>query len=173
VQVDDRGPVREADSLLAPVTTEDFKRAAGSFPTGVTVVTTMDAGGRPYGCTANSFTSVSLDPPLVLCCLDRRAPSLAAIRERGQFAINVLSAEQEGWSRQFARRAPDKFAGVAVSPGVLGLPLLDGCLAALECALEGTYGGGDHLIVVGRVHKVHVNGDDARPLLFYRGRYLR
>jgi flavin reductase (DIM6/NTAB) family NADH-FMN oxidoreductase RutF len=150
---------------------EDFKRACGSFITGVTVVTTQAPDGRLMGFTANSFTSVSLDPPLVLVCLHRNAPSLRAFRAGGGFSINVLGADQEWVSRHFARPADDKFATVPYRIGAAGAPLIEGCIAHIDCALEVSYDGGDHVILVGRVHGVAT--DDGSPLIFHRSRYLR
>ncbi len=115
---------------------EEFKRTAGSFITGVTVVTVRDDQGKLRGFTANSFTSVSLDPPLVLVCLHRRAPSLRAFQAGRGFTINVLSADQEWISRHFARVSADKFATVSYQLGVTGSPNIEGCLAHIDCTLE-------------------------------------
>jgi len=153
------------------ITVEDFKRAAGSFITGVTVVTTRSPDGELMGFTANSFTSVSLDPPLVLVCLHRNAPSLRAFRVGCGYAINVLSADQESISRHFARPSDDKFASVPYRIGAAGAPLIEGCIAHIDCSLEVAYDGGDHVILVGRVQNVAT--DDGSPLIFHRSRYLR
>ncbi len=153
--------------LLKPA---EFKQAVGSFTTGVTVVTTWDADGVRHALTANSFTSVSLDPPLVLFCVDHRAPSLTGFRTSGHFAVNVLSAEQRDVAMQFARPAPDKFAGLSWRRGVFGAPLLDGCIAYIECTTEHRYNAGDHDIFLGRVHRVRVR--DGKPLIFHRSRFL-
>lgn len=150
---------------------EDFKRAAGAFITGVTVVTVRDDRGKLRGFTANSFTSVSLDPPLVLVCLHRSAPSLRAFRAGRGFTINVLSAEQEWISRQFARLSADKFATIRYRLGVTGSPNIEGCLAHIDCTLETSYEGGDHVILIGRVRCV-ASGEGS-PLIFHRSRYLR
>lgn len=160
-----------ADEAAAKdVDVDEFKRAAGSFATGVTVVTARTDAGKRFGFTANSFTSVSLRPPLVLLCLDRRAPSLLGFTGGVAFAVNVLAADQEDVSRHFARHAEDKFAGVTWRPGASGAPLLDGCLATIECRLEHSFYGGDHVILVGRVLDVAVS--DGEPLIFHRSRYL-
>jgi len=152
-----------------PVTVDAFKRAVGSFATGVTVVTARDRHGAVHGFTANSFTSVSLDPPLVLVCLARRAPSLRGFSIGGPFAVNILAADQQELSGQFARPSADKFAGVGYEPGPNGVPLLAGVHAHLECRLEHWFHGGDHVILVGYV--THAEVADNLPLLFHRSRY--
>ncbi len=154
-----------------PLTIDAFKRAVGSFATGVTVVTARDRNGDAHGFTANSFTSVSLDPPLVLVCLNRRAPSLRGFTIGGPFAVNILAADQERLSGQFARPSADKFDGVDHAPGGNGAPLLAGCHAHLECRLEHWFHGGDHIILVGAVTHAQVADND--PLLFHRSRYAR
>ena len=131
-----------------------LRRAFGSFGTGVTVVSTLDAGGRLVGVTANSFSSVSLDPPLVLWSLNRRSPSLAAFDACGRFVVNVLALEQVAVSRRFAGPLPDqgdKFDGMPFRRGVAGLPLLDGCAASFECRTEQRVEAGDHIVFIGRV----------------------
>jgi flavin reductase (DIM6/NTAB) family NADH-FMN oxidoreductase RutF len=150
---------------------EDFKRAAGSFITGVTVVTVRDDQGKLRGFTANSFTSVSLDPPLVLVCLHRSAPSLHAFRAGRGFTINVLSAAQEWISRHFARLSADKFATIRYQLGATGSPNIEGCIAHIDCTLETSYDGGDHVILLGRVRRV--SSGEGPPLIFHRSRYLR
>jgi flavin reductase (DIM6/NTAB) family NADH-FMN oxidoreductase RutF len=153
------------------ISVEDFKRAAGSFTTGVTVVTICDPEGELRGFTANSFTSVSLDPPLVLVCLHRRAPSLSAFQPGRGFAVNVLADDQEWMSQRFGRHSDNKFEGVPHALGAGGAPVIDGCIAHIECALETSYDGGDHVILLGRVRNVATN--DGSPLIFHRSRYLR
>ena len=147
----------------------DFRQAVGAFTTGVTVVTTSDEAGVRYGLTANSFTSVSLEPPLVLFCVGERAPSLDGFASSQHFAINVLASDQEDIARRFARPAPDKFAGLAWRTGIFGAPLLDRCIAHIECKLEHVVPGGDHVIVIGRVHRVRVYAGE--PLIFHRSRF--
>ncbi len=148
--------------------TWDFKQAVGAFTTGVTVVTTCDGGTR-YGLTANSFASVSLDPPLVLFCVDLRAPSLAGFTRSRHFAINVLASDQEDIAKRFARPAGDKFAGLNWRVGIFGAPLLDRCIAHIECKLEHMLESGDHAIVIGRVHRVKFYAGE--PLIFHRSRF--
>jgi flavin reductase (DIM6/NTAB) family NADH-FMN oxidoreductase RutF len=150
---------------------DDFRRVLGHFASGVTVITTWDADGRPTGFTANAFTSVSLEPPLILVCVDRCANSYPALRGSGRFAVNILSVEQEAVSRRFASTEPDKFETVSYRPGPLGLPLLAEALAYLECRTVHTYPGGDHTIFVGEVETASAR--EGEPLLYFRGRYGR
>ncbi len=150
---------------------DEFRHVLGHFASGVTVVTTRDAVGRPEGLTASAFTSVSLDPPLVLVCVDLEARSHAAIEACDRFAINVLGAHQEALSRRFASTLEDKFDGLAYHSGALGAPLLARALAHIECEKVATYPGGDHVILVGRVEALRAG--DGEPLLYYRGRYGR
>ena len=150
----------------------DFRRAMGRFATGVTVVTSVDAAGQPVGTTANAVSSLSLDPPLVLVCFDRSSQTLAAVRGHGAFAVNVLAAPQRNLSANFARRGlAAAWDEVQHRPGPTGSPRLAGVLAALECTVEHYLPGGDHEIVVGRVRDVETTGDDAAPLVFWRGGY--
>jgi flavin reductase (DIM6/NTAB) family NADH-FMN oxidoreductase RutF len=147
----------------------DFRQAVGSFTTGVTVVTTCDDVGTRYGLTANSFASVSLEPPLVLFCVDQRAPSLEGFHRSQHFAINVLASDQEEIARRFAQPAEDKFAGLAWRVGIFGAPLLDRCLAHIECSFEHLHPSGDHEIIIGRVHRVRFYAGE--PLTFHRSRF--
>lgn len=151
----------------------EFRRVVGRFATGVTVVTTV-ADGEPHGMTANSLTSVSLDPVLVLICVDRTARLLPALDVSGTWAVSVLPAGMDGVSRRFARRAEpgvDQFVGVPVRPGpVTGAPVVEGALAVLECRTWATYDGGDHAIVLGEVLGLEAPAD-GDPLLHFEGRY--
>lgn len=149
-----------------------LRRVLGTFGTGVTVITTRHPDGALVGVTANSFTSVSLDPPIVAWSLQTRSPSLEAFRRTGRFAINVLAVEQQAISAQFARPSADKFRGVSWRPGLGGLPLLDGCAASLECTVVQTHEVGDHVMFLGRVerHSCHEAQD---PLIYCRGRYAQ
>ncbi len=150
---------------------EDFRRLLGHFATGVTVVTTCDAGARPTGLTVSAFASLSLEPPLVLVCVNHKADSHAALTESGRFAVNVLGADQEELSRRFASTSPDKFDGVAYRLSGLGLPLIDAAIAQLECTTVRTHVEGDHTIFVGRVERGATAS--GKPLLYYRGQYHR
>jgi flavin reductase (DIM6/NTAB) family NADH-FMN oxidoreductase RutF len=150
---------------------DDFRRILGHFAAGVTVVTTCDGEARPTGLTASAFTSVSLEPPLVLVCVDHKSNSYPALRESGRFAINILRIEQEPISRRFASTLLDKFEAVPFHLSSLGLPLIDDALAHIECITVNTHGAGDHTIFVGRVEQASVG--EGEPLLYYRGRYNR
>ncbi len=152
-----------------PVTASEFRSALGHFPAGVTVVTTRDAHGRPCGMTASAFTSVSLDPPLVLVCIDHAATAYRAFTEYGWFAVNVLGKSQVHLSRRFADSTADKFAGVEFRDGRAGLPILEDVVASLECRVVHQYAGGDHTIFVGQVEGAAVNGGP--PLVYFCGSY--
>jgi len=149
--------------------TRQFRDALGSFATGVTIVTTRSAAGEDIGLTANSFNSVSLDPPMVLWSLARKSLSLPAFLESGYFAVHVLAATQEVLSVTFATRGAEKFAGLNVRRGAGGIPLLPGCSALFQCKTAFNYEGGDHVIFVGEVQEFeHFN---RAPLVFHSGRY--
>lgn len=145
-----------------------FRQVLGHFASGVTVVTTEHAG-QLYGMTVSSFASLSLNPPLVLICIDKALPTHNALQETQHFAINILSKQQEHLSRRFATRDLDKFQGVAYTLGQLNAPLLDGTLAVIECRLHASYPGGDHTIFVGEVIDAQVG--EGVPLLYYRRGY--
>lgn len=148
----------------------DFRRALAQFATGVTVVTTRAPDGTPTGLTVNSFTSVSLDPPLVLWCLALKAESLAIFRECDRYLIQVLAADQLEVARRFATRGADKFGATAWRPTDEGLPRIDGCIAWFECGNRSQYEEGDHVILVGRVEAFQIIG--GAPLIFHNARYV-
>jgi flavin reductase (DIM6/NTAB) family NADH-FMN oxidoreductase RutF/pimeloyl-ACP methyl ester carboxylesterase len=149
-----------------------LRDALGCFATGVTVVTAMTSEGTPLGLTANSFTSVSLDPPLLLVCIARSAGSAAALSGAAHFAVNVLQIGQQPASVRFAGRSGDRFAGTAWQKGQCGPPVLAGSLGAFECERYAVHDGGDHLILIGRV--IRATFDPRRdPLLYFRGKYRR
>ncbi|WP_027167689.1 alpha/beta fold hydrolase [Mesorhizobium sp. WSM3224] len=148
----------------------EFRRALGSFLTGVTIVTTIDEAGDPRGFTANSFTSVSLDPPLVLVCIAKKAMGHRAFSTSRGFAINILSEAQKAASGIFASKAADKFASVAWQSGQTGNPLIEGSVAVFDCGMEQLIDAGDHSILIGRVHDFTHNG--AQPLGYCRGAYV-
>lgn len=148
-----------------------FRRVLGHFASGITVVTVAH-GGNYHGSTVASFSSLSLDPPLVLICLNRRATTHGLIKQAGHFAVNILGEEGEALSRHFASRDPAKFAGVAHHTGRTGAPLLDAAIATLECRLVDQYPGGDHSIFVGEVLTTNTC-ENARPLVHYRSGYHR
>lgn len=147
----------------------DFRSALGQFATGVTVITTRGRDGRRVGLTANSFTSVSMDPPMVLWCPSNRTPSLQDFEASTHFAINILASDQHVLSRQFATPSADKFVGVETSDGIGGIPLIDGALATFECRTVARHTAGDHDIYVGEVESYHSPG--GQPLVFHSGKY--
>jgi flavin reductase (DIM6/NTAB) family NADH-FMN oxidoreductase RutF len=154
-----------------PVDDASFRLALSQFATGVTVVLTRDAAGAPAGLTVNAFTSVSLDPPLVLVCVDVRSDAHDPLALSGMFAVSVLSETQEDVSRRFAWRGPEKFAGFVLEHGENGALLVPGAVAHLECAKVAAHRAGDHTIYVGEVRVLRVA--PGRPLLYHRGGYRR
>lgn len=148
-----------------------FRDTVGYFTTGVTIITTLDREGGPVGLTANSFSSLSLDPPLVLFCLDRNVQSFEAFHANRHFAVNVLGEEQEEVSRRFAETGAGKWRGLAFDTWDTGCPILRGCIANIECDVESIFEGGDHVIIVGAVVRTHQEDGEARPLTFFRGNY--
>jgi flavin reductase (DIM6/NTAB) family NADH-FMN oxidoreductase RutF len=146
-----------------------LRSALGRYPTGVTVITTRTGGGKLEGMTANSFAAVSLDPPLVLWSIERRAASLPGFLDSGCFAINILSSDQSVLARHFAVPRMDKFEGIEFAAGIDGCPLLPDALASFECSIENTAEGGDHVIVIGRVRRAAYR--EGQPLIFSSGRY--
>lgn len=146
-----------------------LRSAFARFATGVTVVTTASTNGRLHGVTANSFSSVSLDPPLILWSLAAKAASLPSFHAAAHFAVNVLGQHQLDLAQTFAMRGIDKYSGVVHSKGLGGCPLLTGSLAHFECATETVVPAGDHIIFIGRVLRASTR--DGRPLLFWNGAY--
>ncbi|OIJ97907.1 NADPH-flavin oxidoreductase [Streptomyces sp. MUSC 14] len=166
--------VREGER--APVEAGEFRRVLGHFATGVTVVTAPAAEGEPMpaGFACQSFSSVSLEPPLVCFLVGRTSSTWPRIARAGVFCVNVLGAGQGELCRAFAVSGADKFAGVAHDPApVSGSPRLAGAAAWIDCTIQAVHTGGDHLIVVGRVNALGTAGDGADPLLFHRGRFAR
>ena len=151
------------------VTPNTFRDLLGRFTTGVTVITTTSPAGVPVGMTANSVTSVSLDPPLLLVCVDRASTMHEAMHHASGFTINVLADDQEELSRQFAGSHVDRFQGIAHRTGANGAPILDDVLSHIECETHAQIEAGDHTIFLGRV-----TGGSSReggPLVYYRGAY--
>jgi len=146
-----------------------FRQLLGRFATGVTVITARDAEGRPHGMTANSLSSVSLEPPLILLSIDHEASMHGLLVTSPAFAVNILSASQEAVSRRFAQDREERFDGVGYQESPRGLVLLDGALAHLECERVATHEAGDHTILVGLV--VAGNANEGRPLCYFRGGY--
>ncbi|CAE6753602.1 p-hydroxyphenylacetate 3-hydroxylase, reductase component [Paraburkholderia domus] len=155
--------------MTTPIDPVQFRKALGSFTTGVTIVTTHGEDGKDYGLTANSFNSVSMDPPMVLWSLGRKSSSLPVFSQANHFAVHILAANQESISNRFARSGTDKFAGCAVTRGHGQVPLLDGCSARFECRVVHQYEGGDHVIFVGEVMNFDSFGQP--PLVFHGGNY--
>lgn len=149
-----------------------FRDVLGQYPTGVSVVTAVQPDGSAAGLAVGSFTSVSLDPPLVAFLPDKSSSSWPKIRAAGSFCVNVLGADQESICRTFATKAPDKFAGLSWRPAGSGAPILDGAVAWIDCDLEAVHEAGDHYIVVGRVRDLDI-AHPSLPLLFFRGGYGR
>jgi len=147
-----------------------FRRALGAFTTGVTVITTVDEYGRPYGVTANSFSSVSLDPPLILWSQALTSSSYEAFRDNERFVVNILAEHQIHVSNQFARSGGDKFQGIAVNEGLGGVPIIDDCSAYFECVKVAAHPGGDHVVYIGQVERIHRGANP--PLAFGDGRYV-
>ncbi len=149
---------------------KELRRVMGHFATGVTIVTTRDASGTPFGLTANAFASLSLDPPLALVCVDKAASCYACFAGSGHFAVNVLAEHQEEVSRRFATKGVSKFDGLGWHVSARGLALIDGAIGHIECKIVYTYDGGDHTIYVGEV--LHAAAaDEGKPLLFFKGKY--
>ncbi len=158
------------DDVLRPGGS-DFRTVLGHFATGVTIITAID-GGEPAGVAANSFTSVSLEPPLVLFCVARSSTTWPRIERARRFAVNILGEHQEELSRLFATKGADRFGRTDWHVGVGGSPVLHDVLAYLDCEFWAEYDGGDHIIVVGRVLDLGVS-HHAGPLVFFRGEYMR
>jgi flavin reductase (DIM6/NTAB) family NADH-FMN oxidoreductase RutF len=152
-----------------PVTSEEFRRACGRFATGVTIASVLDAAGTPHGLTVNSFTSVSLEPPLILISLGHKVTVIDHFRAAKHFAINILTAEQQPLSDRFARKGHDRFNGLEWRRGVTGVPLLPGVLAAIECAVYKIVPMGDHDLFVGEV--MHITVREGSPLLYFASSY--
>ena len=156
-------------SAIDPAT---FRSVLGRFASGVTVVTVRDSQHFDHGMTVSAFCSLSLEPPLVLVCIEKSA-SLHSVLATGntasRFAVNILESKQEELARRFAEEQPDRFDGVGFSRGITGAPILDDCLAIIECEVQSRHSAGDHTIVIGTVIGSATN--DGSPLLYYRGGY--
>jgi flavin reductase (DIM6/NTAB) family NADH-FMN oxidoreductase RutF len=150
---------------------DEFRAALGMFATGVTIVTGRDVNGHRIGLTANSFNSVSLNPPLVLWSLARAAGSMPAFTRGSHYAINILAADQKALAERFSSKQIDRFAGVSFREGSGGAPILDGAAAVFECFNRSRYVEGDHVIFVGEVERCE-RREGAQPLLFHGGRYF-
>lgn len=156
---------------MPPMDSQHFRAALGMFATGVTIVTARSMDGSLVGLTANSFNSVSLNPPLVLWSLAMRAGSMPVFSRGSHYAINILAAEQMPLAQRFATRDIDRFAGVPWREGAGGAPVLEGVAAVFECANRSQYEEGDHVIFVGEVERCEARAG-AQPLIFHGGRYF-
>jgi flavin reductase (DIM6/NTAB) family NADH-FMN oxidoreductase RutF len=152
-----------------PIEKNQLRQIMGHFATGVTVITTLNQAGELHGLTANAFTSVSLEPPLLLISVDKKAESWPAFEESKVFTVNILADTQEALSRKFAVSGGNKFEGVAYRIGANGAPILDGVLTYIECTLYAAYDGGDHSIYLGEIQQAETL--EGKPLLFFRGGY--
>jgi flavin reductase (DIM6/NTAB) family NADH-FMN oxidoreductase RutF len=153
-----------------PIEKSELRRVMGHFATGVTVITTFSNEGKIHGLTANAFTSVSLEPPLLLICVDKKAESYPSFEQSGVFTVNILADDQEDISRKFAiTGTPDKFEGISYRLGANKAPILNGSLGYIECKIAAVYEGGDHTIYLGEIQQAETR--DGKPLLFYRGGY--
>ena len=146
-----------------------FRRVCSRFASGVTIISVVDSAGVPHGMTASSFTSVSLDPPLVLVCVDSRAKFLEASNSSEHFGVNILDETQRSLSERFAGAGYDRFDGVNWSPGITGMPLFPGMLATMECARFKTFAAGDHEILIGKV--LYANWREGEPLIHFGSQY--
>lgn len=149
-----------------------LRKVLGKFATGVTIVSTMAGDEKPHGLTINSFTSVSLEPPLVLICISKGAGTLNHFLGNEHFGINILDAKQAEISRTFATHNIDRFANIAWQTGEFGVPLIDCALAYIECKKFATHEAGDHHIIIGKVEKASFD-DSKAPLLYYSGHYQK
>jgi flavin reductase (DIM6/NTAB) family NADH-FMN oxidoreductase RutF len=156
---------------MAPVSSEEFRRACGRFPTGVVVAAVVDGEGTPHGLTVSSFTSVSLHPPLVLICLGHAVTNIEEFRHATHFGLSILGEEERRISDRFAQKGHDRFDGVAWGPGGNRAPPRAHALATLECAAHQRFTSGDHDILIGEVVRIHAK--DGAPLVHFEGRYRK
>ncbi|WP_033073387.1 flavin reductase [Sphingopyxis sp. MWB1] len=168
----ERHQPREAMEFKAGSDPRTLRDAMGCFATGITIVTALDDSGTPAGLTANSFTSVSLDPPLLLVCIANSAGTAPLLRAADHFGVNVLQIGQQPASNRFATKGEDRFSGLPWAPGETGVPLLGGSLVSFECQREAVHEAGDHFILVGRVVRAQFE-PHRDPLLYFRGKYRR
>lgn len=154
---------------MANVDIRELRTCFGKFATGITVITALAPDGTKIGLTVNSFSSLSLDPPMILWSLDKKSKNMQAMKAAPHFAVNVLASDQIDISNVFARTSDDKFAGIKLIESKCELPLLEGTVAHLECKLINIIEGGDHLIFIGHVE--HFDVKNKKPLLFTNGQY--
>jgi flavin reductase (DIM6/NTAB) family NADH-FMN oxidoreductase RutF len=168
----ERRQPREAVEFRAGSDPRTLRDAMGCFATGITIVTALDGNGMPAGLTANSFTSVSLDPPLLLVCVANTSGTAPVLRDASHFGVNVLQIGQQPASNRFATKGEDRFANLPWAPGETGVPLLGGSLVSFECQRESLHEAGDHFILIGRVVRAQFE-PHRDPLLYFRGKYRR
>lgn len=155
----------------APFQSVDFRRVCGLFATGVAVLTTRAADGAPHGITINSFSSISLDPPLVMVAIDRDCTFLEPFESSGFFAVNILREQQLDLSIRFAALPEGRFTGIAWTPAGTGSPVIDGVLGVVDCTTVEVIDAGDHRVLIGRALDVRMG--EGRPLIFFKGQYTR
>jgi flavin reductase (DIM6/NTAB) family NADH-FMN oxidoreductase RutF len=153
-----------------PIEKNELRRIMGHFATGVTIITSVRSSGELHGLTANAFTSVSLVPPLLLICVDKKAESYPCFTETRVFTVNILAGDQEALSRKFAVSGGNKFEGVSYRLGANGAPILDGTLAYIECTVSQEVDAGDHTVYLGEIQQAETP-HEGKPLLFFRGGY--
>ncbi|MEO6604971.1 MAG: flavin reductase family protein [Aeromicrobium sp.] len=163
------GEVVEIDGEVAQAAARQYRDVLGQYASGVTVITTIQ-GGKPVGMTCQSFTSVSLDPPLVAFLPQKTSRAFAAIRQTRRFCVNMLAADQAEVSNVFASRAEDKFTDIKWTTTASGSPLLEGIVGYVDCTVQDVHEAGDHYLVIGKVEELGQGAED-RPLLFHQGRY--
>src|SRR5579864_2165102 len=160
---------RPAVHETPPLDLNDLRRACSMFPTGVVIATVIGRDGSPHGITVSSFTSVSLEPPLILICVDHRSRVVRHFMEDGYFAVNILNERQRHLSSHFAQKNPDRFSSVGWYPGYTGSPLLPEVLATMECKLRQRVPAGDHAILIGQV--LRVTEGEGSPLAYFKSSY--
>ena len=153
------------------ISKEEFRRALGKFPSGVTVVTTRDDAGNMFGITVSAFCSVSLEPPLILVCIEKRAGSHHAFEQSNAFVVNILRENQTQLSNHFAAHSENKFVSIDYRSGIENLPVLNDALVNLECRLTNSHDEGDHTIYIGQIETATVN--DEKPLVYWHGNYQK
>jgi flavin reductase (DIM6/NTAB) family NADH-FMN oxidoreductase RutF len=156
-----------------PVTPDQFRAVLGRFASGITILTARNAKDEDHGMTASAFCSVSLEPPLVLACIENSTDMFQILRADQHFGISILSEDQEALSRRFAELPAGRFDGVGYSRGDSGVLLLDDAIAHLECRCVARHRAGDHDIIIGAVEDAHIGSPAGRPLLYYRGGYAQ
>ena len=156
---------------MTDIDARQFRTALGDYATGVTIITTLDAAGQALGLTVNSFTSVSLDPPLVLWSIDKSSPLFDGFMQADHYAVHVLRQDQRELAQNFSDDDAARFAEMTYESGIAGLPLLENYSTLLQCEVKNRHIEGDHVILVGRV--IGISNESAAPLLFHQGRYNR